>query len=112
MRIPPRADKWIVFGVFTGAGAINMLGSRGIPYGPFEWAFVCFGMGSVFALMYILWSAAGRWITRRREPNPPRRHLRLITNATFCLLAIGMIWMPIPAFKVTIDLPKKVEIHR
>jgi len=112
MRIPPRADKWIVFGVFTGTGAMNILGSRGILYGPFEWAFVCFGMGSVFALMYVLWSAAWRRIMRRPEPNPPRRHLRLITNATFCLWAIGMIWIPIPAFKVTIDLPKKVEIHR
>jgi len=110
MRIPPPADKWIVFGVFTGTGAIHIFGSRGILDGPFEWAFVSFGMGSVFALMYILWSAAWRRIMRRAEP--PRRHLRLIINATFGLLAIGMIWMPIPAFKVTIDLPKKVEIQR
>jgi hypothetical protein len=54
--------------VFTGAGAINILGSEGILYGPVEWAFVCFGTGSVFALMYVLWSAAWRWITRHRQP--------------------------------------------
>jgi hypothetical protein len=50
MRIPPRADKWIVFGVFTGAGAMNILGSRGILYGPFEWAFVCFVCAHVHSL--------------------------------------------------------------
>ena len=112
MRIPPRADKWIVFGVFTVVGAIDVLGSREITYDRFEWTFVCFGTGAVFAILYVLWSAAWRWTTRRHGPNPPRPHLRLITNTTFCLLAIAIIWMPIPASTVRIDLPKKVEIHR
>jgi hypothetical protein len=111
MRILPQADKWIVFGTFAVVGAVNLSGSRGILSDLFEWVFACLGMGGVFALIYVLWSAAWRWIARRRQPNPPT-HVRLLSNATFCLLAIGIIWIPIPAFKMKIELPKKVEIHR
>lgn len=68
-------------------------------------------MGGVFALLYVLWSSAWRWIAHRRQPNRSPTHVRLLCNATFCLVAIGIIWIPIPGFKMTIELPKKVEIH-
>jgi len=116
MKIPEWADKWIVFARVLALGIDDLVRSKGIPIGPVEYVMIPLTMAALFLLAFLICRALCRLAARVFSVNPSSQRVRLISNAVFftalALIVLQPLFFPDLIHEtVTIELPKKVNIH-
>jgi hypothetical protein len=96
MNIPPKADKWTVFGCTLALGVMSYARSTGLPFEPIECVVTSLLVAAFFTVGYVIWCAFCRWLARRFRGHAISRNVRAVSNATFVALMRGMIFLPVP----------------
>jgi hypothetical protein len=106
MKLPPSADKWVVFcaGLLLGLLEFSLL----LP--PFRLVLAALMQAVAFFVVYVIWSHCWRLVARRTGQHVVR-HLRIWTNTTFAALILTISFIPIPTHAIKIDLPKAVSLN-
>src|ERR1700736_2087855 len=101
MKIPQKADKWIVF---VGTLALALLNYTVRTHLYFACVF-SITIAVMLTVMYVLWCALDRFLARRLAIHPTAGRVRTVSSATNAALLLGASFVPIPNFTVEIPVP-------
>jgi hypothetical protein len=113
MRLPQRADKWIVLVLMTGAGVAYMWRLAGIdPLGWVGIVAIALLSGAALTVCYVVWCAAWRLLAAfffagRAKPG----RIRALANVSFLLVFGVLAFAPGKTGVITVELPRPVKIH-
>lgn len=109
VNIPQRADKWIAFALTSTLAVVDGLHSTG-GIGMAEWGVAALMLGALFTLGYVLWCVVCRRLARALRVAPESGTTRAFINGGFLVIML-LMFVPITNRKVTITLPKSIDLH-
>jgi hypothetical protein len=109
MKIPPKADKWIVFVGMFGVAVADYPRGPGLPFEPIMGCVLTVSFAMLFMVAYITWSAVFGWVARRFLNAVNVGHIRVFANGLFFLGILLAIFLPGHTGTVTVRIPAHSE---
>ena len=107
MTIPQKADKWIVFVAAVALGIVDGYRSRGID--AIDGFVIPIALVLTFMILYLLWCAACRLLTRLQVIQRMFGNMRTFANVVFVAFVLITLFWPVPSF--TLAIPAKVKLN-
>lgn len=106
MTIPQKADKWIVFLVALTLGIADGYRSRGLD--AIDEFVIPISLALTVTIIYLIWSAACRLLTRLRGIKRIFGNVRTFANVVFVAFVVITLFWPVPQWTLTV--PAKVML--
>ena len=115
MKIPERADKWIVFAATLAVALDDLLRSKGIDLDAKSIIAVPLILAVIGTTIYLIWRALCRLSARLLLRNRSSENVRVFANSVFIAAFLLSVFWPVlfpgHVTTVTFRVPAKVDIH-